>query len=165
MTPTRFSKAATIALVVSSLVFDSVPTLATCGGGGGGGTGGARVGGSSPTETQTYHVPWTVVGPTEVVPGGALGVFWFPASATEAKESSLLTSRTLSVLSARCVALAIVSPDNTSVRTKYEIPALGSGAVLVDEQCRQAKIHIRPGQSHHRPGDCLHRACRLRHQG
>jgi tetratricopeptide (TPR) repeat protein len=133
MTPTRFSKAATIALVVSSLVFDSVPTLATCGGGGGGGTGGARVGGSSPTETQTYHVPWTVVGPSEVVPGGALGVFWFPASAAEAKESDLLTSRTLSVLAARCVSLAIVTPDNVSVRTKYEIPELGSGVVLVDE--------------------------------
>jgi tetratricopeptide (TPR) repeat protein len=133
MTPIRPSKVATIALIVSSLLFDSVPILATCGGGGGGGVGGARVGSSAPTETQAYHVPWTVVGPSEVVPGGALGVFWFPSSAAEAKESSLLTSRTLSVLSARCVALAIVTPDNVSVRTKYEIPELGSGVVLVDE--------------------------------
>ena len=133
MTPTRRFKAATIALVVSCLVFDSGPALATCGGGGGGGVGGARAGGSPPTETQAYHVPWTVVGPSEVVPGGALGVFWFPASAAEAKESSLLTSRTLSVLSARCVALAIVTPDNTAVRTKYGIPELGAGVVLVDE--------------------------------
>ena len=133
MTPIRPLKAVTIALVVSSLVFDSVPTLATCGGGGGGGVGGAKVGGSGPTETQTYHVPWTVVGPSQVVPGGALGVYWFPSSAAEAKESTLLTSRTLAVLSARCVSLAIVTPDNTSVRTKYEIPELGSGVVLVDE--------------------------------
>jgi tetratricopeptide (TPR) repeat protein len=133
MTPTRISKAATIALVVSSLVFDSVPTLATCGGGGGGGVGGARVGGSTPTETEAYHVPWTVVGPSEIVPGGALAVYWFPSSAAEAKESSLLTSRTLAVLSARCVSLAIVTPDNSSVRSKYEIPDLGSGVVLVDD--------------------------------
>lgn len=133
MTPIRLSKAATIALVVSCLVFDSVPTMATCGGGGGGGVGGARVGSSGPTETQAYHVPWTVIGPTQVVPGGALGVYWFPASAAEAKESTLLSSRTLAVLSARCVSLAIVTPDNTSVRTKYEIPEVGSGVVLVDE--------------------------------
>jgi tetratricopeptide (TPR) repeat protein len=73
-----------------------------------------------------------VVGPSEVVPGGALGVFWFPASAAEAKASSLLTSRTLAVLSSRCVALAIVTPDNASVREKYRIPEVGSGVVLVD---------------------------------
>jgi tetratricopeptide (TPR) repeat protein len=134
MTPTRLRKAATIALVASCLVVDPVPTMATCGGGGGGGVGGARVGGSSgPTETQAYHVPWTVVGPSQVVPGGALGVYWFPSSAAEAKESTLLTSRTLAVLSARCISLAIVTPDNTPVRTKYEIPELGSGVVLVDE--------------------------------
>jgi len=132
MTPTRISKTATIALLVSSLCLDSVPTLATCGGGGGGGVGGARAGGSAPTEAEAYHVPWTVVGPTEVVPGGALGVFWFPSSAAEAKESSLLTSRTLTVLSARCVALAVVTPDNAPVRKKYGIPELGSGVVLVD---------------------------------
>jgi tetratricopeptide (TPR) repeat protein len=132
MNPTRPWKPATIALIALSLGLNPVPTMATCGGGGGGGTGGARMGGSGPTETQAYHVPWTVVGPTEVVPGGALGVFWFPASAAEAKASSLLTSRTLAVLSARCVALALVTPDNASVRQKYGIPEVGSGVVLVD---------------------------------
>ena len=96
------------------------------------GIGGARAGGSAPTESQAYHVPWTIVGPTEVLPGGALGVYWFPSSPGEAKDSSLLTSRTLSVLSARCVALALVTPDNTATRTKYGIPELGSGAVIVD---------------------------------
>jgi len=132
MNPTRCWKPATIALLVFSLSLDSAPSLATCGGGGGGGVGGARAGGSGPTESEAYHVPWTVVGPSEVVPGGALGVFWFPASAAEAKASSLLTSRTLAVLSARCVALALVTPDNASVRQKYGIPEVGSGVVLVD---------------------------------
>ena len=133
MNPTRFLRPATIAAIVFSLALDSSPVLATCGGGGGGGVGGARAGGTTgPAETEAYHVPWTVVGPNEVVPGGALGVFWFPASAAEAKGSSLLTSRTLSVLSARCVALAIVTPDNAPVRQKYGIPEVGSGVVIVD---------------------------------
>lgn len=132
---TRLRKAATVALIAACLVVQPVPTQATCGGGGGGGVGGARVGGMSntTTETKAYHVPWTVIGPSQVVPGGALGVYWFPTSAAEAKESTLLTSRTLSVLSARCVSLAIVTSDNVSVRTKYEIPERGSGVVLVDE--------------------------------
>ncbi len=132
MSPTRASRTAMIAVLVSSLCVGPAPTYATCGGGGGGGMGGARMGGSAPTETESYHVPWTVVGPSEVVPGGALGVFWFPSSAAEAKASTLLTSRTLSVLSSRCVALAIVTPDNEPVRKKYGIADLGSGVVLVD---------------------------------
>jgi tetratricopeptide (TPR) repeat protein len=137
MKPTRPWKFATIAWIVVSFGLDPVPSFATCGGGGGGGTGGARIGGSGPTESQAYHVPWIVVGPSDVVPGGALGVFWFPASAAEAKASSLLTSRTLAALSARCVALAIVTPDNASVRQKYGIPEVGSGAVLVDENAAE----------------------------
>jgi tetratricopeptide (TPR) repeat protein len=132
MNPTGAWRPAAITLIVVSLALNPIPTQATCGGGGGGGVGGARVGGSSPTETEAYRVPWTVVGPSEVVPGGALGVFWFPTSRAEAQASSLLTSRTLSVLSARCVALAIVTPDNAAVRQKYGIPEVGSGVVLVD---------------------------------
>jgi len=133
MTPTRHFKAATVALVACCLVFNSGPLLATCGGGGGGGVGGARAGGTPPTETQAYHVPWKALGPDEAGPGGPLGVLWFPASAAEAKESDLLTSRTLSVLSARCVTMAIVAPDDVRLRTDFEIPA-GSGVVLVDER-------------------------------
>ncbi len=67
MTPTRLSKTAMIALIVAALCADSTPNLATCGGGG---VGGAR-------------------------PGGALGVYWFPASAAEDRASNLMTSRTL----------------------------------------------------------------------
>ena len=134
MTPTRWSKTATIALMTSALCLNPMPTWATCGGGGGGGMGGARAGGSSsgPTETEAYRVPWTIVGPTELLPGGALGVYWFPSSAAEAKASTLLTSRTLSVLSARCVSMALITPDNVAMRTKYKIPEVGSGAVVVD---------------------------------
>lgn len=134
MTPTRLRQSATIALVASALCLNPMPALATCGGGGGGGMGGARAGGAGtgPTETEAYRVPWTIVGPAEILPGGALGVYWFPSSAAEAKASSLLTSRTLAVVSARCVALALVTPDNFEMRGKYKIPEVGSGAVIVD---------------------------------
>jgi tetratricopeptide (TPR) repeat protein len=119
-------------MIVFSLGLNSGPALATCGGGGGGGVGGTRMGGSSQSDVEAYHVAWTVVGPSEVVPGGALSVLWFPSSAAEAKGSSLMTSRTLSVLSSRCLALALVTPDNAAVRQRYGIPEVGSGAVLVD---------------------------------
>lgn len=132
MIPTRTSKATTIVAIALAVALSSRPAPATCGGGGGGGVGGTRTGGSSPTDAESYHVAWTVVGPSAVVPGGALGVLWFPASAAEAKGSDLLTSRTLSVLSSRCVSLALVTPDNSAVRQKYGIPEVGSGAVLVD---------------------------------
>ena len=132
MIPTRASKGTTIAAIVLSLALGSGRTLATCGGGGGGGVGGTRTGGSAQSDAESYHVAWTVVGPADVIPGGTLGVLWFPASAAEAKGSSLLTSRTLSVLSSRCLALALVTPDNTAVRQKYGIPEVGSGVVLID---------------------------------
>jgi len=132
MTATRSAKIVTTALLAAALGLNPIPTRATCGGGGGGGVGGARAGGTGPTETEAFHVPWTIVGPSDVLPGGALGVYWFPSSAGEAKASSLLTSRTLAVLSARCVSLALVTPDNTATRAKYGIPELGAGAVIVD---------------------------------
>ncbi len=133
MIPTRYCRIGTVAVLTAALTTGSIPTWATCGGGGGGGVGGARAGGdSAPTQAESYRVPWTVVGPSDVLPGGALGVYWFPASAAEAKASSLLTSRTLALLSARCVAMAIVTPDNDGARKKYGMPDMGAGVVIVD---------------------------------
>jgi tetratricopeptide (TPR) repeat protein len=132
MSATRITKTATIALLAASLCLYPLPASATCGGGGGGGIGGARVGGSTPTPTESYRVPWKIVGPADVPPGGALAVYWFPTSGAEAKESDLLTSRTLTMLSARCVSMVLITPDNVATRTKYGIPELGAAAVLVD---------------------------------
>lgn len=134
MTPTRPSKAATIALVASCLVFNSGPALATCGGGGGGGVGGAKVGGSAPTETQAYHVPWRNLPRDDSGPGGPIGLLWFPASVEETEVSSLLTSRKLALQSARCVNMVIVDLDNLSRRKRFDIPVPGAGVVLVDER-------------------------------
>lgn len=134
MTPTRRFKAATIALVVCRLAFHSGPVLATCGDGGGGGVGGEKSGGTPPTETEAYHAPWKVLPADDFGPGGPLGVLWFPGTDAEAKESDLLTSKALSILSTRCVSLTIVPPERVALRETFEIPLSGSSVVLVDER-------------------------------
>jgi tetratricopeptide (TPR) repeat protein len=119
------------------------PLAATCGGGGGGGMGGVRRGGGTPGGTSggfggrdvpgplgaTYQVPWNVVHNGQEVPApiaapaGApadnLVVYWFPTSAQEAKASELQESRELTLLTARCVTLALVASDNAELRGHF----------------------------------------------
>jgi tetratricopeptide (TPR) repeat protein len=117
------------------------PLAATCGGGGGGGTGGIRRGGGPGGDTSggfrgapgplggIYQVPWNVVHNGEAVPApiaapaGApadnLVVYWFPTSQQEAKASELQASRELTLLTARCVTLALVASDNAELRGRF----------------------------------------------
>ena len=117
------------------------PLAATCGGGGGGGMGGVRRGGGGPGGSTsggrdapgplgaTYLVPWSVVHNGEEVPApiaapaGApadnLVIYWFPTSAQEAKASELQESRELTLLTARCVTLALVPSDNAELRGRF----------------------------------------------
>lgn len=134
MTPTRRLRTATIALVVCRLAFHSGPALGTCGDGGEGGVGGAKAGGTPPTETAAYPAPWKVLPESDSGPDGPLGVLWFPATDAEARESGLLTSKTLSVLSARCVSMSIVPPERLALRETYEIPLSGTSVLLVDDR-------------------------------
>jgi hypothetical protein len=134
MSPIRHFKAATVALVASCLLLNSSPALAASGGDGGGSAGGAKAGGAPPAETQAYPAPWKVLPPDTDGPGGPFGLLWFPISAAETKDSSLLTSKVLLSQSARCVTMVIVEPDNFPVRTKFEIPPGDSSVVLVDFQ-------------------------------
>jgi len=114
------------------------PLAATCGGGGGGGMGGVRTSGG-PAEgvdtlgrreaLATYQVPWAVVHNGEEVPAplaapaGApadnLVVYWFPRTQQEAKSSDLQASRELTLLTARCVTLALVASDNAELRGRF----------------------------------------------
>jgi tetratricopeptide (TPR) repeat protein len=116
----------------------ALPLAATCGGGGGGGMGGMRTGGG-PAEgvdtlgrrdvLATYQVPWAVVHNGEEVPAplaapaGApadnLVVYWFPRTQQEAKSSDLQASRELTLLTARCVTLALVASDNAELRGRF----------------------------------------------
>jgi tetratricopeptide (TPR) repeat protein len=136
------------------------PLAATCGGGGGGGMGGVRGGvGSSvgsndelgrrdvPRQVpETYQVPWSVVHNGEAVPpplaapAGApadnLVVYWFPTSQQQANASELKVSRQLTLLTARCVTLALVASDNAELRGRFHGGA-GPYVVLAEEGGRE----------------------------
>jgi tetratricopeptide (TPR) repeat protein len=88
--------------------------------------GGATSGGSAPTES--YHVPWKIMGPGAPAVEGSLVVYWFPASPDQARGSSLLTSRYLTLTSEQCVGMALVTRDNADLRNKY---GAGEGTLVV----------------------------------
>lgn len=130
MLRTTRTRAALSLLVLASLTLPTSPISATCGGGGGGGMGGASPrGGSGPTP-EVYHVPWKVIGAADAVPEGDLAVLWFPKSADDARRSSLLGSRGLTMASGRCVAMAIITTDNAAVHDKYKVADGASVLVL-----------------------------------
>jgi tetratricopeptide (TPR) repeat protein len=127
------------------------PLGATCGGGGGGGMGGVRGGGSGGGSggrgvpgplAATYQLPWHVlhngdeVPPPAGSPAGApadnLLVLWFPTSAQEAKASELQASRGLTLATARCVTLALVTSDNSELRGRFHGNGAGPYVVLAE---------------------------------
>src|SRR6266403_2416125 len=94
--------------VLMALLLLPLPSLATCGGGGGGGMGGMRgPGGGGGGDAQVYQVPWKVVKPEEALPDGSLALYWFPSSVDEFKNSSLRSSRSLSLLASQCVNMIV----------------------------------------------------------
>src|SRR5436190_2115297 len=93
-----------IAVALLALFF-AQSSFATCGGGGGGGGGGMSNGGGGGTNNPpVYNVPWKTAPAAQ---SGGLVLYWFPASNTEAHNSSLLQSRTLSLYAAQCVAMQL----------------------------------------------------------
>jgi tetratricopeptide (TPR) repeat protein len=144
----------TLRLLLSLVVLatlGALPLAATCGGGGGGGMGGMRRSGGGPTVSNDmgrrdvpgplgaiYQVPWAVVHNGEEVPAplaapaGApadnLVVYWFPTTQQEAHSSDLQASRDLTLLTARCVTLALVASDNAELRGRFRS---GTGPYVV----------------------------------
>ncbi|MGH7856509.1 MAG: hypothetical protein ACREQY_04195, partial [Candidatus Binatia bacterium] len=57
-----------------------------------------------------YRVPWKVL--QAGVPEGELKLLWMPSSALEARGSSLLESRYLTLVSGQCVGFGLLPPDN-----------------------------------------------------
>jgi tetratricopeptide (TPR) repeat protein len=108
-----------------SLVVLASPVAATCGGGGGGGMGGITPGGGAEGQPIVYRVPWQVVSPGAPRPSGALDLLWFPTSPEEARASSLVTSRVLSVWAGHCVSMSVVTADHADLRQAYTAPAAG----------------------------------------
>ena len=118
-----------VSLLVALLLAGALPARSTCGGGGGGGVGGTMngpVGGAAdgsqgrPQPAQVYVVPWKLFAPGQQ-PSAAAGLIlnWLPASAAEARASSLQLSRELSLAAAKCVTLALITPDNKPLVERY----------------------------------------------
>ncbi|GAC1635838.1 MAG: hypothetical protein NVS9B14_13590 [Candidatus Acidiferrum sp.] len=93
--------------ILMALLLLPLPSLATCGGGGGGGMGGMRGPSGGGGDAQVYQVPWKVVKPQESLPAGSLALYWFPSSVDEFKNSSLRSSRSLSLYAAQCVNMIV----------------------------------------------------------
>jgi tetratricopeptide (TPR) repeat protein len=91
--------------------------------------GGAAPRGGYGAAPEAYHVPWKIIGAADALSPGELSVFWFPTTADEAKRSSLLSSRGLTLASARCVGMALITPDNAAIRGKYAVN--GTPAVVL----------------------------------
>jgi tetratricopeptide (TPR) repeat protein len=123
--PIMIRRLAPLALA-AVLLLAALPVAATCGGGGGGGVGGVASGMGSDAPPLVYRVSWKVLGAGAALPQApeaALILYWFPTSPEEAKASPLQTSRALSLAGARCVATALVTPDNQAVRDTYKAGA------------------------------------------
>ena len=101
---TKFARSIAVALLALFFIQSS---WATCGGGGGGGGGGmSNSGGGGGSNAPTYPVPWAPYKSVKA-PTSGLVLFWFPASSSEIKNSSLRQSRSLSLYATQCVAMEL----------------------------------------------------------
>jgi tetratricopeptide (TPR) repeat protein len=121
-----------LAIVGSAAALLLVPTSAraTCGGGGGGGEGGFSASSAGMGTERVYHVPWKVIGTGGEAPAGALVLYWFPTSPDDARASSLVTSRRLSLWSGECVGMGLVTADNAPLRTRFRVTDGAPQAVI-----------------------------------
>ena len=120
---TQLSRALATLLIA---LFSTSSVWATCGGGGGGGTGG--VGGGNRSEgpaPAVYMVPWKLW-EQRSTPNKGLILYWFPASDSELKKSSLRASRILTLYSGQCVAMTVADAKTPELQ-----PIIGDSTVPV----------------------------------
>jgi tetratricopeptide (TPR) repeat protein len=121
------------ALVTAFVLTVSPSAYATCGGGGGGGTGGMMPGSNAPA-VKAYVVPWTVVNaPDAPAATQPLAVYWAPATVAEVKGSELASSRMLTMVSAQCVGMFIIHPEDAATQAKWEVAGKVPAALLVSD--------------------------------
>ena len=140
-----------IPLAALSCLFAVQPGLATCGGGGGGGVGGVAPldvpRGLPQDDLATYRVPWIVLSSGDPAPAGVLILYWFPTSPQEARASELQGSRQLTLAAGRCVAMALATTANTSLRTQFKVPGDTSLVLLVaSDGTELGRVQARTGQ-------------------
>ncbi|HXT19643.1 MAG TPA: tetratricopeptide repeat protein [Thermoanaerobaculia bacterium] len=132
MRPSPTRRYGTHLLLAAALAAAVTPALhATCGGGGGGGQGGfSESSAMGAGEPRVYHVPWKVIAAGGESPAGALILYWFPTGPEEARVSSLVSSRRLSVWSGECVGMGLVTADNAPLRARFKAVDGAPSAVL-----------------------------------
>ena len=121
---------------------------ATCGGGGGGGMGGIQPRGGMMGRNEpprAYVVPWRVLKPEDPPLTTPLTVYWFPASADQAKTASLNDSRLLTLYAAQCVGLQLVMPDDAATIEKFGVKEKLPLALLVSDGKEVARVNVDNG--------------------
>jgi tetratricopeptide (TPR) repeat protein len=114
---TSLARVFTLVMILVLLV-SVTQDWATCGGGGGGGGGGASF-------EEAYVVPWKIQKPQDPPITSGLVLYWFPSSQQELSQSSLRSSRTLSLYASQCVAMEVVdakSPAGTKFAADAKLP-------------------------------------------
>lgn len=81
---------------------------------------------------QVPFVPWKIHRSGGELPTAPLILYWIPASADDFRHSDLLTSRALAAYVAQCVALEVVTSDDTETLARLDIDGPWPAAVLVD---------------------------------
>jgi hypothetical protein len=84
------------------------------------------------TAEQSAFVPWKIHRPGDELPAAPLVLYWIPSSADDFRHSDLLTSRSLASYVAQCVALEVVTSDDTELLDQLGIEGPRPAAVLVD---------------------------------
>jgi tetratricopeptide (TPR) repeat protein len=80
---------------------------------------------------QVYQVPWKLLQPSDPAPARGLVLYWFPASVNEFQNSSLRSSRDLSLYAAQCVTMAIADAGST-MGSRFEVAGKAPVAVLAE---------------------------------
>lgn len=73
---------------------------------------------------RIWFVPWKVLDAGQPPDDGLFVVYWIPRSPDDLKRSDLVTSRTLAVYSARCVAMHVVRVDDEERLQRFGRPDL-----------------------------------------
>ena len=85
----------------------------------------------APAPVQTYYVPWKILDASSApAVESLLIVYWFPASADEARASELTTSRPLTMRAAQCVAMVLVPAERGDLHAKFDVAGKLPAAVI-----------------------------------
>jgi len=84
------------------------------------------------TASDVAFVPWKIHRPGDELPAAPLVLYWIPSSADDFRHSDLLTSRALASYVAQCVALEVVTSDDSEMLDKLGVDGPLPAAVLID---------------------------------